>query len=396
MKKYLIAALLLLGAVWTLFSCAPDPERVELTFLVDGETYAESAYYTIGGVTAPTADPEKEGYTFNGWYYDKDEWTQPFSTATFKHEFLPGKYTLHARFEPYTFTLNEDKVSYTLSGALPTATGDLIIPSRYLEKPVTAIAPDVFKNNDTITSVVIPDSVTAIGNSAFEECDALLSVALPSAVSELGNRVFAECRALTSATLGSVLQTVPASAFEGCEALKTVTVPRSVTKILNKAFFGCAALEELVLPAMLKEIGISALEGCSSLTSLQIPHTVTTIDARAFADASRLASVSFADNARLASVGSFAFSGTAVSSLVLPDTVKALYADAFDGTSLASLSFGSGVTVIGSSAFDGIASSSAVTYRGTVELFEAIAAKAADWSDGRTVTILCENGSIAP
>ncbi len=395
MKKYLITAFLLLG-VLTLFACAPEEESVELTFLVDGETYAESVYYTVGGVTAPKTDPAKEGYTFNGWYYDKGEWTQPFSATTFKHEFLPGKYTLHARFEPYTFTLNEDKVSYTLSGALPTAVGDLIIPSRYLEKPVTAIAANVFKNNDTVTSVVIPDSVTAIGNSAFEGCDALASIALPSAVSKLGSRAFAECGALSSASLGATLRTVPASVFEGCEALKTVTMPRSVTTILDKAFFGCTALETLALPAMLKEIGVSALEGCSSLTSLEIPSTVTTVGTRAFANASRLASVSFADNAKLVSVGSHAFAGTAVSSLVLPDAVMVLYADAFDGTSLSSLSFGSGVTVIGSSAFDGIADTATVTYRGTVELFEAIAGKAADWSDGRTVTIVCANGSIAP
>lgn len=371
MKKYLIALLLLLGTVSVLFSCTPEPESVSLTFLVDGEVYVESVHYTQESAPAPKTDPVKEGYTFNGWYYDKDEWKQIFSPDVFKHEFLPGEYKLYARFEPYTFTLNADKVSYTLTGALPTATGDLKIPSRYLDKPVTAIAPDVFKGNTAITSIVIPDSIVSIGNSAFDCCSSLTSITLPSGLKNLGSDAFARCTSLTSAVLGASLQKIPASAFEGCTALKSVTFPRTVTVIGGRAFFGCSSLEEITLYNMsLENILDSAFEGCSSLASFAVPYTVKTVGSRAFAGASSLAAVTFAENAKLYSIGANAFDGTALTALDLPTSLGALYGNALVGIP-------------------------AVTYRGTVEAF-ALITKLDGWNNGVTSPIVCADGSVTP
>ena len=66
--------------------------------------------------------------------------------------------------------------------------------------PVTSIGTNAFKEQPTITGVVLPDSITSIGSGAFYSCTRLKSVNIPVAVTKIG-----------------------ASAFERCSLLKTVT-----------------------------------------------------------------------------------------------------------------------------------------------------------------------------
>ena len=56
---------------------------------------------------------------------------------------------------------------------------ELVIPSEYDEKPVTAIALDAFKDEKWITSVKISDGITAIYGSAFAGCSNIKSITIP-------------------------------------------------------------------------------------------------------------------------------------------------------------------------------------------------------------------------
>ena len=114
MKKYLVSLFLILALCFSLAACVKE-ETLTLSFMVDGELYQENIYYSAGGVKAPVNPPKKEGYTFNGWYYDKGKWEHIFDETYFNREFKEAAYTLHARFEPFAFTLNADNVSYTLT-----------------------------------------------------------------------------------------------------------------------------------------------------------------------------------------------------------------------------------------------------------------------------------------
>jgi hypothetical protein len=61
--------------------------------------------------------------------------------------------------------------------------GDVIVPDS-----VTSIGG--FSRNETITSIVIPDSVTEILWNAFEDCVNLESVTLPNTLTSIGVEVF--------------------------------------------------------------------------------------------------------------------------------------------------------------------------------------------------------------
>lgn len=49
-----------------------------LTFEVDGKTYKTVITTGRKAIKMPK-DPLKEGYVFDGWYWDKDVWEQPFT-----------------------------------------------------------------------------------------------------------------------------------------------------------------------------------------------------------------------------------------------------------------------------------------------------------------------------
>lgn len=98
------------------------------------------------------------------------------------------------------------------------------IPDTYNEKPVTAILPEVFKDNQTMTSVTIGSNITTIGASAFENCDGLTSVSLPNAVTFVGEDAFVDCDELTSFHIGTGFKDHDGNFLAYCPKLTTITV----------------------------------------------------------------------------------------------------------------------------------------------------------------------------
>ena len=69
------------------------------------------------------------------------------------------------------YNLNEDGESYTCFGALNIE--KIVIADYVNDKPVTAVAPNAFKNFDKLRSISIPASINIIGTDAFSGCAAL-------------------------------------------------------------------------------------------------------------------------------------------------------------------------------------------------------------------------------
>ena len=66
---------------------------------------------------------------------------------------------------PLTYRVAGEKVS--IVGCDKNASGELVIPSTYKEKPVTSIGKKAFAHCSSLTSVRISESVTSIGDLAF-------------------------------------------------------------------------------------------------------------------------------------------------------------------------------------------------------------------------------------
>ena len=123
-----------------------------------------------------------------------------------------------------------------------TATGDVTIPSvlgGYAVKKVGVGWHSIFGGeNDSVTSVVIPNSVTSIADWAFSGCFTLISVTIPESVTNIGSFVFCSS-SLLSVTIPNGVPSIGEGAFLGCYNLISVTIPNSVTSIGIGAFVHC-------------------------------------------------------------------------------------------------------------------------------------------------------------
>ncbi len=88
----LLTCLILLALC--LASCGSVEFKVN--FIVDGENYA--IINTNGGETIKMPDnPTKEGYTFDGWYWDKDTWQKPFTANSLLDAPLSSDMSVYAK-----------------------------------------------------------------------------------------------------------------------------------------------------------------------------------------------------------------------------------------------------------------------------------------------------------
>ena len=103
-----------------------------------------------------------------------------------------------AQFGDFTYVEHDTSIEITFYPR--NVTGDVIIPSEIVGKPVTIIGEEAFDGHDSLTSVTIPDSVTSIGVRAFQNTS-LTSVTIGNGVTSIGDGAFTDCGSLTSVTI---------------------------------------------------------------------------------------------------------------------------------------------------------------------------------------------------
>ena len=97
-KRHLLAALIVsLVAMMILAACATNPVKINLYFRVDGEIYATIGTSGRDSITIPE-DPKKEGYYFDGWYFDEGTWEKPFTANSLLNAPLTSNLSVYAKF----------------------------------------------------------------------------------------------------------------------------------------------------------------------------------------------------------------------------------------------------------------------------------------------------------
>jgi lactocepin len=249
--------------------------------------------------------------------------------------------------DPFTVS-SYTLTSYHGSGGVVTIPADMNI---------MYIGEEAFKDNDNITTIIIPKTVTQIQARAFKNCTALENVYF----------IDTEKQEPANSELALILN----SAFEGCTNLKKFDLSNCKTITIDKlAFKNCTSLEQVVDMDKIGTMNYGVFLGCSSLKSADITglHVSGT---NVFEGCTSLTSVK---TAYYTDMGEYMFMGcTALESIDI--NCASVAAGSFYGcTSLKSVTFGGDKSsslyatayTIGASAFEGCRNLSSVSFNGNI------------------------------
>lgn len=198
------------------FNLIGQPQAGSNNTLTDNQGYTDRSNMN--------QDKTKSVLGEDNWYYFTDNYIDYPIPATLKDMYLANcvdKVDGDFVYRPAKAADSEyEVVAYTGSATSVT------VPATYDGKNVTAILPEVFKDNTTMTSVTIGNNVTTIGASAFENCDALTTVNFGTGVTTINAKAFYDCDALTSVDLPDAVTDVGRDAFVSCDALTTFNIGR--------------------------------------------------------------------------------------------------------------------------------------------------------------------------
>lgn len=239
--------------------------------------------YGCSGITDYVISSGNRNYTSdNGAIYTKDKRTLiAYPSARTAAPSFPAQVT---RFESYAFA-NSNANSVT-------------VPSG-----VTELGEGVFAKSN-IKKLVISDSVTKVGNYVCQDAKYLETVVVGSGITEYGYRQFSGCSSLKNVTVGKNVRDLGGLAFADCTSLETIVLPEGLENIMNGTFGNCSKLKSVTLPESLTGIYYQAFLNCSSLNTIKLPS-------------------------KLAEINRYAFYGTAINEITIPETVTYIGENAF-------------------------------------------------------------------
>ncbi len=368
-----------------------EPGKAVITYSSEYGNEPSSKTVDIGYVLVSSDLPTltAEGYVFEGW--DKivgDIITSNITIMASWRSDSSGPGPVDGEFEYQEYS------TYVVLKGIGSYKGtEIIVPETHNGKPVNQISTGAFKDNATITKVVIPPSLTSIGSSAFSGCTSLTAVVISSKAVSVGTSAFKDCVKLSDIKInqdlpygyglfdnsgrdvqnvtvefGEGVTYIPSKLFQPNSAsaksyITKVIIPTTVTTIGYQAFYNCTRLEEIYFKAenlndfssgdyVFENAGTDAVNGIKvkfANTVKKVPHYFSGYNNVA----PKITSVEFEEGSECTSIGKFAFNRTAITTINLPGTIETIGNNAFYNTNLTGIVLPDSLKSIGQYAFYG-------------------------------------------
>ena len=350
---------------------APVPESIKIEPILNADDYLADVSGGVLELNPNTTVNLRSKVTVEPWYLTGVSYKFESRNPAVASVTGAGVLTSHKKGSTYV-TVTATAGGISLSKSLMVTVGeDFYVNSYYLydyyggpevvipdDLNVMYLDKDCFRNNTTITKVVLPTTLAEIPEEAFSGCTNLKEVVIPSECTVVGEKAFAGCVSLEKIVLQKFTDkvnnaqstgaiTIGKYAFDGCRSLTEIENQQRLTTAYDYAFRGCSALESIDLSG-LRVAGSFVFQNCTSLTSVTTDaNTVigaymfmgctslpsfdikaSRVENGAFQGCSSLENLTFSTS-DLNYVGDYAFYGTAISSLTLPAGNYSLGAYAF-------------------------------------------------------------------
>ncbi len=385
-------------------------KRATVNFDTQGGSEISSTRVIQGEAIAKPTDPQKIGYTLEGWYLDGEKWS-------FESDLVTEDITLVANWIMDTYTIkyegvdsHSNKTTYTVEDELVLEAGEkenYIFLGWYEDeectKPITKIEKGTTGNlklyaktsyfpftvelkdegyvitgcEGRVWNVTIPDTyngkpIVAIGDyafsSTFEKESQLETIVIPDSVTSIGEYVFENCTRLERVTLSKGITKIEKGLFSGCTSLVEIEIPNSVQSIGLWAFEECTSLTRVEIPNSVTEIGSGIFLRCENLEEVKLSDNIESINSESFFNCVSLKSITIPKGVK--KIGHFAFqSCTKIEHLEIPSSVTTIESMAFKNcTRLKSVNIPNGVTIIDSETFSNCRSLENITIPNSVEV----------------------------
>ena len=96
-KKVVITFFIMVLLLFASAFVACNRTEVKIIFMVDNEVYYTVNITDPDSITLPET-PQKDGYIFDGWYIDKDEWENPFTPSELLEYPIDSDLIVYAKF----------------------------------------------------------------------------------------------------------------------------------------------------------------------------------------------------------------------------------------------------------------------------------------------------------
>lgn len=301
-------------------------------------------------------------YMFNGCYELKSlvlpEGLTTIGTEAFKNcqklasMNLPTSVTTIGKDAFYRCSKWEGEVSLPLVTELPenAFSGCNMLRKMSFGPQLKAIRSCALEGCVGLTELILPNGLETIETDAFYNCSSLTEVVIPESVTTIGAEIFGLCKSLQKVTLPSGMTEMPNSLFSNCEALNDVVIPANVKSFGNRVFNNCKALERMIIHDGVT-IGIELFKGCEALKEVRLPSTLTTIPKSTFKECVSLKKVELPTG--LTAIEEYAFEGSGIEEMVIPETVKKLASSFTDCKNLKRFVFPKNMETIENRMFDG-------------------------------------------
>ncbi len=152
---------------------------------------------------------------------------------------------------------------------------------------VTKLGARVFANCASLQSVIFAGDNIPIENEMFLGATALESIRIPKNATQIPQRFCQGATSLKTIEFNEGLQVIKGEAFSGCISLESVVFPSSLISLWEKAFKGCTSLQSIdfsgvTLSNEATRYGGEWFADCTSLTEVKNPDAFPYINASMF------------------------------------------------------------------------------------------------------------------